>query len=74
MSGWRDRKQTRSVQILKYLGQTERRIWWLTVSKAADKSSRTRTEEREEALAVCRTSVTEWRAVSVAGADLEKFS
>ena len=43
----------------------ERRIWWLTVSKAAERSRRIRTEERDEALAVCKASDTARRAVSV---------
>ena len=39
--------------------------WWLTVPNAADRSRRMRTEERDEALAVARASVTARRAVSV---------
>ena len=42
-----------------------RRILWLTVSKAADRSSRMRTEDRPSALAVLRASVTDNNAVSV---------
>ena len=41
------------------------RIWWLTVSNAADRSRRMRTDERDEALAARRDSVTAKRAVSV---------
>ncbi len=41
------------------------RIWWLTVSKAADRSSKMSTEDLEAALASLRASVTESRAVSV---------
>jgi len=40
-------------------------IWWLTVSKAADRSSRMRTEDLEAALASLRASIIESRAVSV---------
>ena len=42
-----------------------RRIWWFTVSNAADRSRRMRTDERDEALAARRDSVTARRAVSV---------
>ncbi len=35
------------------------RIWWLTVSKAADRSSKMSTEDLEAALASVRASVTE---------------
>ena len=45
--------------------RVDRRIWWLTVSKAADRSSRMRTEDLEAALASLRASITESRAVSV---------
>ncbi len=41
------------------------RIWWLIVSKAADRSSKMSTEDLEAALASLRASVTESRAVSV---------
>ncbi len=41
------------------------RIWWLTVSKAADRSSKMSTEDLESALASLRASVTKSRAVSV---------
>ncbi len=37
----------------------------MTVSKAADRSSRMRTDDLESALAICRASVTESSAVSV---------
>ncbi len=43
----------------------DRRIWWLTVSIAADRSSRMRTDDLESAFAVRRASVTESSAVSV---------
>ena len=45
--------------------RVDRRIWWLTVSKAADRSSKMSTEDLEAALASRRASVTESRAVSV---------
>ncbi len=43
----------------------DRRIWWLTVSKAAERSSRMRTDDLESAFAIRRASVTESSAVSV---------
>ncbi len=45
--------------------RVDRRIWWLTVSKAADKSSRMRTDDLESAFAIRRASVTESSTVSV---------
>ncbi len=39
----------------------------MTVSKAADRSSRMRTDDLESAFAICRASVTESSAVSVEG-------
>ncbi len=45
--------------------RVDRRIWWLTVSKAADRSSRMRTDDLESAFAVRRALVTESSAVSV---------
>ncbi len=45
--------------------RVDRRIWWLTVSKAADRSSRMRTDDLESAFAIRRASVTESSAVSV---------
>ena len=42
-----------------------RRIWWFTVSNAADRSRRMRTDERDEALAAWRDTITARRAVSV---------
>ncbi len=42
-----------------------RRICWLTVSKAADRSSRMSTDDLESAFAIRRASVTESSAVSV---------
>lgn len=47
------------------------RILWLTVSKAADRSSRIRTEEWAAALADLGASVTDRRAVSVEWAILK---
>jgi len=48
-----------------------RRIWWFTVSNAADKSRRRSTGERDEALATWRDSVTASRADSVEYAALK---
>ena len=42
-----------------------RRIEWFTVSNAADRSRRMRTDERDEVLAARRDSVPARRAVSV---------
>ncbi len=42
-----------------------RRIWWLTVSKAADRSSRMRTDDLVSAFAIPMASVTESSTVSV---------
>ncbi len=39
--------------------RVDRRIWWLTVSKAAERSSRMRTDDLESAFATRRASVTE---------------
>ena len=41
----------------------ERKIWWFTMSNAADRSRRRRNDQRDEALAARRDSVIE-RAVS----------
>jgi len=49
----------------------ERRIWWFTVSNAADTARRMSTDERDEPLATRRDSVTVSRAVSVECADLK---
>ncbi len=43
----------------------DRRIWWLTVSKAADRSSKISNEDLETALASLSASTTESKAVSV---------
>ncbi len=45
--------------------RVDRRIWWLTVSKAAERSSKMRTDDLESAFAIRRASVTESSAVSV---------
>ncbi len=45
--------------------RVDMRIRWLTVSKAADRSSRMRTDDLESAFAIRRASVTESNAVSV---------
>ncbi len=45
--------------------RVDRRIWWLTVAKAAERSSRMRTDDLESAFAIRRASVTESSAVSV---------
>ncbi len=42
-----------------------RRIWWLTVSKAADRANRMRTDDLESAFAIRRASVTESSTVLV---------
>ncbi len=45
--------------------RVDRRIWWLTVSKAAERSSRMRTDDLELSFAIRRASVTDSSAVSV---------
>ncbi len=45
--------------------RVDRRIWWLKVSKAEDRSSRMRADDLESAFAIRWTSVTESSAVSV---------
>ncbi len=45
--------------------RVDRRIWWLTVSKAADRSSKISNKDLEAALASLRASTTESKAVSV---------
>ncbi len=42
----------------------DRRIWWLKVSKTADRSNRMRTDDLESAFAIHRASVTESSTVS----------
>ncbi len=60
-----DRIQTSEVESMPSDEKVFRRIWWLTVSKAADISNRMRTDDLESAFAICRASVTESSAVSV---------
>ncbi len=48
-----------------FLNRVDRRIWWLTVSKSADRSSKISNEHLEAALARLRASTTESKAVSV---------
>ena len=57
--------QERADSAIPSSARVARRIWWFTVSNAADRSSRMRTDERDEALAARRDSVTARRAVSV---------
>jgi len=63
--------QDKAVTAMPSSARVERRIWWFTVSKAADKSRRMSTDEREELLASRRDSVTASRAVSVECAALK---
>ncbi len=48
-----------------FTNRVDRRIWWLTMSKAADRSSKISIEDLESALASLRASTTESKAVSV---------
>ncbi len=48
-----------------FLNRVDRRIWWLTISKAADRSSSISYEDLEAVLASLRSSTTESKAVSV---------
>ncbi len=48
-----------------FANRADRRIWWLTVSKAADRSSKISIEDVESALASLRASTTESKEVSV---------
>ncbi len=48
-----------------YWSAVDRRIWWLTVSKIADRSTKISNEDLEAALASLRASTTESKAVSV---------
>ncbi len=48
-----------------FLNRVDRRIWFLTISKAADRSSKISNEDLEAALANLRASTTESKAVSV---------
>ncbi len=60
-----DSNQRSGVPMMSSHERMDRRIWWLTVSKAADRSSRMRTDDLESAFANRRASVTESSAVSV---------
>ena len=60
-----DVNQERADSAMPSSARVARRIWWFTVSNAADRSRRMRTDERDEALAARRDSVTARRAVSV---------
>ena len=57
--------QSRVVPQIPVAARKDRRIEWFTVSKAAERSRRIRTEEREAACAVCRDSLAARSAVSV---------
>ncbi len=48
-----------------FLNRVDRRIWWLTVSKAADRFSNISNEDLEAVLASLMSSTTESKAVSV---------
>ncbi len=48
-----------------FTNRVDRRIWWLTISKAADRSSKISNEDLEAALVSLRASTTESKAVSV---------
>ncbi len=60
-----DSNQRSGIPVMSSDERVDRRIWWLTVSKAADRSSRMRTDDLELAFAIRRASVTESSAVSV---------
>ena len=51
-------KKERADSAMPGSARVARRIWWFTVSNAADRSRRMRTIERDEALAARRDSVT----------------
>ena len=57
--------QSRAVPQIPVAAREDRRIWWLIVSKAAERSRRMRTEEREAACPVWRDYLTARSAVSV---------
>ncbi len=61
----RIQNQRSGIPVISSDERVDRRIWWLTVSKAADKSSRMRTDDLESAFAIRRASVTASSAVSV---------
>ncbi len=60
-----DSNQRSGIPVMSSDERVDRRIWWLTVSKVADRSSRMRTDDLESAFAIRRASVTESSAVSV---------
>ncbi len=60
-----DSNQRSGIPVMPSNERVVRRIWWLTLSKAADRSSRMRTGNLESAFAVSRASVTVSSAVSV---------
>ncbi len=60
-----DSNQRSGIPVMSSDERVDRRIWWLTVSKAADRSSRMRTDDLESAFAIRRASVTDSSAVSV---------
>ncbi len=60
-----DSNQRSGIPVMSSDERVDRRIWWLTVSKAADRSSRMRTDDLESAFAIRRASVTESSTVSV---------
>ena len=64
--------QSRAVPQIPVAAREDRRIEWFTVSKAAERSRRIRTEEREAACAVCRDSLTA-SAVSVEWPGLKSY-
>ncbi len=53
------------VPVLPFLNRVDGRIWWLTISKAADRSSKITKEDLEASLASLKASKTENKAVSV---------
>ena len=57
--------QSRAVPQVPVAAREDRRIEWFTVSKAAERSRRIRTEEREAACAVCRDCLRARSAVLV---------
>ena len=50
--GWMQSKRGQCQKWARNSAREEVRSWWVTVSNAADRSRRMRTEERDEALAV----------------------
>ncbi len=60
-----DSNQRSGIPVMPSDERVVRRIWWLTVSKAADRSSRMRTDDLVSAFEIRRASMTESSAVSV---------